>query len=224
MFPSEYEALTTPAFRSRHGSSYSLCIGGCILGLWEKLTQTGSRSATVSIFIESGHNNSVEGLETIANFKKATDSVDIDDDVVLIGSESSLPATEIGLKISAYGEASKRDTSPLWAADLLSYCIHGQIKNPNDEFCANVMNAIEEKVECPGVPWDTERIQEFISTASTVREERRKWDSDRHAISRYLGRYGIKVRRHELGAIVDTSEASEDQMKNFLRDRCEGKE
>jgi hypothetical protein len=216
VLPAEYESLTTPEYRSRNGSAYALCVNGCMVGLWEFLTNQSKRSETVSIFLEDGHRNSLEAIEQIRGYKDSTDPVDLSGYEIIEGEIDPLRGP--GLKVGSYGLGRKSAMRPLWAADLLAYCIHGSIMNRNDEFLPGVMDKIEERVPCYGSQWDAAAIGRLIEATIEGDAKRAQQRYRTHVMRRYLGAFGIKSETLPYGIIFDASGMTDEQKLRFLAD------
>lgn len=79
--PKLYKKLTTPAYRSRHGSCYSMSIQGCLFTAFPLLHRLDAGVQTVGIFVEEGHRNAREVIEMLAEVKRQTNPIEIPDDV-----------------------------------------------------------------------------------------------------------------------------------------------
>lgn len=79
--PRQYHQLTTPAFRSRHGSCYNHAVQGCLALAIAFLRKMETGDERLGIFVEDGHRNAKEIIGAIRELKKETDSMEIPDEV-----------------------------------------------------------------------------------------------------------------------------------------------
>jgi hypothetical protein len=73
--PYEYKRATDQAFRTTYGSAYGACVNFTLLELDRILLNPLARPETVSIFLEDGHANALDGIKQIRELKELTDPV-----------------------------------------------------------------------------------------------------------------------------------------------------
>ena len=207
VIPVEYNSITTPEWRARNGTAYSLCVSGVLIGLAEWLKRVSRQSHLVRIILEDGHAHSGEAVETVTGFKTSTDDLDLP----TIGDQPTSSLLKIGCLLGT-----KATMPPLWAADLVAYCTYDQIIR-RDEWCAEIMDTLEDRVPSFGVSWDEEKIKFFVAKSIEMESGRREWEAETHNLVKYLYReHGILARKHSRGVILDFSEMTSNQRQRFL--------
>jgi len=216
LIPFEYESLSTPLFRSKFGSAYSLCVNGCILVMWDLLTGQSRKTESISIFLEHGHKNAVEAMRVIGEYKYSTDPLDLSQFESVVCREED-PLRGPGLKVATFGLGDKKSMRPLWAADVLAYCTHGLIMSRgNDPFCAGVIDAIEEKVKYVGHSWNEDSIKSAIADVEEGEAARKLVRSDTYSLKKYLRSFRLDVRELPVGLLVDRSNTPQEDLERFL--------
>ena len=228
--PAEYKLLTSPRFRSDHGSAYSICVQVCIAALHLFLPAPGRDTETVRLFLEDGHRNALQALEMIKRAKEDRDPIDMrgwqeieveDSDhlpALMPSDNGNDPLRQKGLKIGAYGLGSKRTMPPLQAADLLAYCLHTEIATrSHDRFARTVMSdLLRDGLPHYGFHCSEDRITDLIEG---IAEDEKKIAAEKRVASsaiRELKKFGFSAKLNALGLDIDFSNASEEGMKKYL--------
>jgi hypothetical protein len=217
--PAVYSRLTTPAFRSRHGSCYSMAAQGCLGLAFHFLRQLGSSAETVGIFVEEGHKNDREVIEALGEFKRQTDPIDLPDDLdgAVYGGPLDMlqdpysgeddPLRRRGVKVGAYGLGSKKIMLPLQAADIFAYCAHGFARRPDAYFCRGVIDKLRGRVPHYGYACGKKQLLELMEGVKKEQVLKEKQRHDYYLLERQLGNCGFKVEKLSGGISVSGSTA-----------------
>jgi hypothetical protein len=213
IIPREYNLLATQQWRTKYGSAYSTCITGIILGLIEhfNLSADTNNTLTFSMYLEDGHAHAAEAEEEIRRYKIFTD------DLESMNTKVIKTSPDIGLKIGEYGRLAKETASPLWAADLISYCTYNEIVR-RDAFCANIMRKIDNRVPGFGVLLGREQIQQIIDSTKLGEDINDQWYKDMHGLVKYLYQFGITAHHDPTGIAFDFTKMNSEQKEAFQSD------
>ncbi len=107
---SEYNRLTTQAFRSRHGTAYGFAVDLCMLGAY-KIATEHQMKADLNVLIEDGHRNANQVAQILMRLQKMPDIIRqyLKDEVIT------------DLRVLSAGLGNKKDHPILQSADMLVY-------------------------------------------------------------------------------------------------------
>lgn len=222
--PKEYKELTTPAFRSEHGSAYVACIRGLLILLYRMLPPSDRN--IMDVFLESGHKNETQALQLLREWKQSTDPItpDMDWEFGRLASFENIvtgeadPLRETGLKIGLVGSGDKKNTPALQAADFLAYTAYaGLVVPPNTKrsFYLRILNTMNERITHGIFQNNRETILGIQQSCATAEVQTRKTRFMVHQLCREMSKYGFVVKRTPDGLDIDFSNASEDGMIKF---------
>jgi len=221
--PREYNALTTHEFRSYYGTSYALCVSGCVGFALTKLPELTSSTKTVGIFLEEGHRNALQALEHLGEFKVRnapinlsdyedgipTKELSVNEIGVPIDPIPTLPELlrQVGYKIGAYGLGSKLAMVPLQAADILVHCVYSIATLTEPQYYYDVLTKVGSPFPYYHMNLNKEMLQEFIKVSDVDKEIGRKYDDDAYRLVSWLepSGYGQRSYHGVLGLPVQES-------------------
>jgi hypothetical protein len=105
---SEYEAMTSPRFRSQWGSKYTWGVNMVFLSLSKHLEADGCNDEVVNVLIEKGHSNLKQAIEHVERFKN--------------------PKNAHVIRVGNVGDGHKKDNAGLQAADMLAYGSYEELR------------------------------------------------------------------------------------------------
>jgi hypothetical protein len=228
IIPSQYKALTTPAYRSDHGSAYVACIHGIMALLFLKLPKR--ERSIMDVFIEGGHRNEAQALCAVRDWHDAVEPIEHPEEWIegllppfenIVTGELD-PFRQTGLKIGMTRSGDKKTTPSLQAADILAYCANAGLAVPHHKEKARhlrILNFINDKVPHGIFNNSPEIIAEMMNAWERGAQGRKERRTLVHNLSREMGRYGLKVTRLKHGLDVDTTNATEEG-KEFVRARA----
>ena len=212
--PYWYDRLTTPVFRSRHGSSYAHAVQGCIALVIASLRKMNAGSEVLGIFMEEGHRNAQEVVEVIRELKKETDPTELPEEMdgSVYGDPLSIDPRpyskeddhllQEGLKIGAYGLGSKKIMLPLQAADVFSYCMHDAVNRPETYSSRRIMSKLSRGIPHYGLVEDKKRILELVEFTQKNEQIRAEQNRRKYILKRELQQSGFIVEKRQRGFIV----------------------
>jgi len=211
--PREYESLTTPKFRSAFGSAYTTAVQGCIQGVAFHLAEQDSDYEELSVFLEDGHPNAVQAIESLLGFKRKFAPVDMTtlnaDHVIDTGGRDA-PLVRLGT-IAVGG---KTKMLPLQAADMLAHSVF----NPSGDLTRIVLERVRERLPFHEGNWTSEVIQQTIENISILEQHRIRGRKQPHEMSRLLGNVGIKMSVRDDGVVLmDTRQQKEITREEFRK-------
>jgi hypothetical protein len=223
--PVEYKRLTTPEFRSRHGSPYTMCVRGCMQLLYHLFPAPGEESVDVGVFLEEGHVNLGQAEELIREEKLETDPIPLEFRDTLHsgllpekeGFSPDDPFGDKGLKIASYGHGSKRSMPPLQAADLLAYLSYAYISSFfRDTFAGDKLTALTKGIPHGGLKYDREKIGWFVEYMVNWEKEQKGIRRNVATLIRELNAVGMRAKDIDFGLDIDFSNATEEGMRRFF--------
>ena len=195
--PDEYCSLVTPLFRSLFGSAYAVAVQLCTLILDRFLNAIPGRGHTLSVLLEDGHQNALDAVKHLRDYKDESIPVDasqLSQEINIIG-ELAPPPVILG----AVGLGGKRNHPPLQAADILAHCTLAS----SNALCISVLEWLKKTVMHRECKCTKELIQHII--AALIKDEIKRSDrrSEIHQLSRFLGWCGVKVYPIQGGIAID---------------------
>jgi len=211
--PREYKSIATPKFRSEFGSAYAFAVLGCVQGAGLYLEQQQPDYEALSVFLESGHRNVLQALQSLDNYKRKFAPVDLAAlaaDHVIKGEEREAPWIRLG----TLGLGGKTEMLPLQAADMLAHSVF----NPSGAFAHVVLDRVGAGLPYHEGNWTKEAIRQMIGDLSARENDRLQVRKRMHEMSRFLGNVGIKVTVRDDGVtILDTRQQKEISREEFWK-------
>jgi hypothetical protein len=137
---SEYDANTTPAFRSKYGTAYAFLIDMCLIGAYS-LVKDRDLKPHFNILIEKGHRNSEQVAQILERLQAMPAEI----------AASLSPGDVIpDIKILTAGLGDKKDNPILQAADMVAYSDWQGFRGGDP----TIWNAIHR----PGIRYRTHRV------------------------------------------------------------------
>jgi hypothetical protein len=213
--PRWYDQCTTPAYRNRHDSCYSMSVHGCLAVAFRLLHRLDAGTETVGIFVEEGHKNDREVIETLGELKRQTDPFELPDDLDGIVSASPFldipkddysgeedPFFQKGVKVGAYGLGSKRTMLPLQAADIFAYCARDVARRPDAYFCKGVMRKLRSRIPHYRCIYDKKLILNLVERVEADELVRGQQRRNCYVLKQQLRNFGFDVEEVRSGLSV----------------------
>jgi hypothetical protein len=211
--PREYQSLTTAKFRSQFGSAYTSAVTGCIQGAGLHLKERPAEYEQLSIFLEEGHPNAVQAIQSLLGYKQKFAPIDMDAlsvDHVIRAEERDAPLVKIG----AVAVGGKTAMLPLQAGDMLA---HSTLA-PTSNWARLVLERVRNGLPHYEGNWTKEAILESVDNMAAMEQARIRTRKRFHSLSRLLGNVGIKMEvRSDRVTIIDTRQQKEITHEEFWR-------
>jgi hypothetical protein len=189
----EYNAITTPEYRSFFGSAYTLALQLCVVVVDRFLHAAPGDDHGFSVCLEDGHRNAGEALQYLREALKNDAPLTKDQITEMFGDspvkvhESSKPPR---VRLTAAERGTKKANVPLQAADILAHCT----LRSSDPAYGSALDTLKLTSLHREVVATQEVIYAVALTA--VEEERRRmaYREQLHMLSRFVGWGGVKLK------------------------------
>lgn len=163
---SDYERLTTQAFRSRFGTAYAFAVDMCLLGAYAMVTDMGLKPH-FNILVEKGHRNANQVAQILDGLQRIPGEI-----------MAAFPGEVIpDIKILTSGLGDKKDHPILQSADMLAYGDWQQyVEGGGDPTIFNALHVPGMRYLALARYGDEELIKEFAAAGAKpfVKEFNRK--------------------------------------------------
>lgn len=153
---SEYNRLTTQAFRSRFGTAYGFAVDMCLLGAYAAVTEMGLKPH-FNVLIEKGHRNANQVAQILDGLRRIPDEI-----------MAAFPGEVIpDIKILTSGLGDKTDHPILQSADMLAYGDWQQyVPNGGDLTIFNALHKQGMRYVALKAYCDEELIKEYVAAGA----------------------------------------------------------
>jgi hypothetical protein len=208
--PAEYEALTTPEFRTRYGSAYGMLVFLNLLQISRHLTDGKEAPPTTRVIVEGGHANAGDALRVVANWKFDTDPAPKEIEGEAVQGEPQ-PARVSALYIEDARLGTKEANLPLHAADMLAYLANSSLAFKIDDFLRGLFDDLLPRIPHLSTGYPKREIESLVAGSKAREEEnaaiRAGWQDIRQA----LHSVGVKMKIYPWGVSFDGRHLSDEE-------------
>lgn len=200
--PSIYKRLTTPEFRSQHGTAYAAVVTGCIYAAEQHLRKRASVKPELNIYIEDGHANADEVFLAIRKYKRYLEIDDLSGigrSIEYIGKPDDPYATSLG----NIALGSKDKMLPLQAADLLAY----SWLNSSRYKYSKIFFDLNKAMPSAGWFWEEDGVTAFIERQTKFDKQMKQQRQSFNKLHYFLRQFGGFVRHLKSGYHIHTGDA-----------------